>query len=185
MQTKLETFFNTLESDSNFHFFDDTTKEVKQNNQDIQSIHSCIKELINTNRLNENVIDKLNLMINADNFLPKVKEQKVELLRGALQNISFPENIAQHSRGTCTVTVCEKLISMQDPAKYLDIINSLASKNGIVSSDLISYGKFINHPKYNESLNLIKTSFGYQDSNFKDSVQRYLLKKYLVITQSL
>ena len=121
------------------------TKEIDATNnntgssdlgEEVGSIIASLSELINTNRLTSDVSGAIKKLSEAS-FHPELEKQRLGLIRSSIEDIAFPERIAQHNKGTCAATSVQILFAIKDPQKYLNVVTELASNSGEVSSDLV------------------------------------------------
>ena len=104
----------------------------------VNSIMSSIGHLISDNRLTAGFLKEINTLSNtrlASDL--NSHENKTALIRSCMQDIAYPETIAQHSRGTCVATTVQALLAMKDPSRYVQILTSLASPKGELPESLV------------------------------------------------
>lgn len=68
---------------------------------------------------------------------PSLQDSQAQIINATLQEIAFPETIAQHNRPTCTATTAQIALAIQDPVKYIKIMTDLVSPNGECNSSLV------------------------------------------------
>ena len=105
----------------------------------VNSIISSIRHIMQDNRLTTQVLDSLNSFSKAK-LAPELNDQKPNLIRSALQDISFPEKIAQHNKGTCAATSAQIIFAQQEPAKYIQVVEALAGPDGKVPETIVPKG---------------------------------------------
>lgn len=96
----------------------------------VNSPVSSFSQLIEQGRLDEDLLDSLEGLQASAHVQQDLQSQREEIFTSTLQNIAFPERIAQHSKGTCAATRVEMVLAMEDPAKYTDTIKRLATPSG-------------------------------------------------------
>lgn len=103
------------------------------------SIHGDIagdaKTLLGDGRVNDSVLNGLE-KLKSSSLNPRDGIDQTELLSNALHDIAAPQDIGQEDKGTCAATSVQRALAERNPARYLDVLGSLASKDG-KPSDLV------------------------------------------------
>ena len=103
----------------------------------VNSLLGSIKGLSQSGRLTPDVLQALTAMQTAP-LHPELADQRSSLMRSALHEIAFPNEINQHSKGTCAATSSgQMLLAIRDPARYVQLVSSLASPDGAVPPSLL------------------------------------------------
>jgi len=111
------------------------------------SIHDDIagdaKTLVQDGRIDDSVLNGLE-KLNSPSLNPRDGIDQTELLSNALHDIAAPQDISQMDKGTCAATSVQRALAERNPARYLDVLGSLASKDGkptdLVPSDEKNFG---------------------------------------------
>lgn len=103
----------------------------------VNSILSSVSRLIETERLTPEVLASMSSLSNSE-MHNSLQSQRNSVIRGAIQEIAFPESINQHARGTCAGATCQIHFAINEPARYLGVVQGLASESGNVPTNLIS-----------------------------------------------
>ena len=106
----------------------------------VNSIITSLTTMIDQERLTPGLLAKFGGIADATTISSGLEEGKEGLLKAVMQDIAFPDKIAQHSRGTCAATTAQIFLVNTAPEKYADIIKSLATGDGAVATGLINGG---------------------------------------------
>ena len=115
------------------------TKDVIGNAVDghyVGSMLASIRALAETGRLTPAVLQSLQGLKNAE-LHSDLADQRSSLLRSTLHEIAFPDTINQHGKGTCAGTSVQILFALKDPARYVQMVQALASPTGKVPASLL------------------------------------------------
>ncbi|MEZ0371766.1 MAG: papain-like cysteine protease family protein [Candidatus Sericytochromatia bacterium] len=103
----------------------------------VNTMLDSLSALASTGRLSGEVVAAIDNLSSAE-LHPDLTSQRLDLVRSALQDIAVPSLIAQHNRGTCAATVPQMQLAISNPARYLQIVQALASPSGQVGADIVA-----------------------------------------------
>lgn len=114
----------------------DLTQPKMQGMNPAMPMTQLLNALASSGRLSDQVLSGLEGLSSSE-LHPDLSSERLNLFHSALQDISFPNTIAQHNKGTCAATVPQIQLAIDNPAKYLQIMQALASPAGSVPSELV------------------------------------------------
>lgn len=104
--------------------------------QYVNPLLSSVGELINTGRLSPEVLSAMNDLTTTP-LHPEMEAQKQELIQSTIQDVAFPERVAQHNKGTCVASSIQIHYILEQPQNYIQLVAGLASPSGQVGEPII------------------------------------------------